>query len=148
MTKSLLRSLRSAFFLWAKCVAVLTLKMNIYMAVRRQMGAFQMEPSTPLLLKHRNYLHGAGKHGVYREHKHYAVLIVITISMIFTLKQNLKQFDGPFWCLSPRSSLTKANSCTYLLCTSGDNFHYCSERKGIKQSVCFSNSAHPANERG
>lgn len=48
--------------------------MNIYMAVRRQMGEIQMEPSTPLVLKHRNYLHG-----VCKEHKHYAVLIVITI---------------------------------------------------------------------
>lgn len=66
--------------------AVLVLKMSIYIAVRRQMGAIQMEPSTPLVLKHRDYLHGAGKHGVYREHKHYTILIVITISMLFTLK--------------------------------------------------------------
>ena len=68
------------------------------------------------MLKHRNHQCAAGRHGVYRERKHYTGQIIITISMklffFFPWNKTLRgddrsNSDGPFWCSQPHCRVSK-----------------------------------------
>lgn len=106
-------------------------------------GKIRRELSTPLVLKNRNNRRAAGRHSVYREHKHYAGLITITVSTERfylenkTLREDARSnSDGPFWCSLPRSYVSETNF--YSLCTSDYNFHITAvikERQHIKHKL-------------